>query len=87
MVVRTVQSRVRATAIVLSEEAERSFVRDGKCRAVTVDVWCNNDPSSRFVEALLLEEEDVDGIVLTKGSGLGWIEVVVLGEGAVEEIW
>jgi len=69
---------VRATAIVLSAEAERSLVREGKCRAVTVDEWWSNDPSSRFAEALLAED-DVDGIVLTKGRGFGWIEVVLLG--------
>jgi len=64
---------VRATAIVLSEEAERSLVREGKCSAVTVEEWWSNEPSSRFVEPLLVD--DVDGIVLTKGRGLGCSEV------------
>lgn len=72
---------MRATAIVLSEEAERSLVREGKCSAVTVEEWCSNEPSSRFVE------EDVDGIVLTSGRGFGWREVMESCVEAVEEIW
>lgn len=85
MVDRTVQSRVRAMARVLSEEAERSLVREGKCREVTVEEWCRREPSSRFVEALVLKV--VEGVVVTKGRGFGWRVLELVGVGAVEEIW
>jgi len=86
MVDRTVQSRVRAMARVLSEEAERSLVREGKCRDVTVEEWWRREPSSRFVEALVLEVV-VEGVVVTKGRGFGWRVLELVGIGAVEDIW
>ena len=45
----TVQSRVRATAIVLSSAPDKSFERVGKCKAFMAALWCRRDPSSRFL--------------------------------------
>lgn len=77
---RTVQSRVRAMAIVLSRLAESSLPGFGKERLVTVLAWWSKLPSSRF--AVVPFEEDVFAMN-GRGAGVG-VELVA---GAVEEMW